>query len=323
MRAALKQRDRILSSCREHLHSHVDVVTEITMEEGMMVMNGSKPTNHSDAELSRFIDLITNAIHTPVSSRHYIQASIISIPVEYTSQANNDDGQYNNMGIGDDEEVVDHTGEGLSYNGDNSDNRDNGDDMQIEINQRDGDNEEGQGQGQENVRTTPPVDQQPNSSQRTLRSGTQVNYRVLNDPYSRESRAALAGSDGSGTDDDRAIAQLYITKEDIDDNFRPEDISARDLLQCLENLYLRKYVHGGKDFTPHSRSTDKKEIMNTKARPANIRQVGKEMDGVSEGSVRTIINRELKDSSDCPTALAYLDYLGMFLLMDLDIVMYR
>ena len=145
----------------------------------------------------------------------------------------------------------------------------------------------------------------------------------MNDPYSRESRAALAGSGGSGTDDDRAIAQLYITKEDIDDNFRPEDISARDLLQCLENLYLRKYVHGGKDFTPHSRSTDKKEIMNTKARPANIRQVGKEIDGVSEGFVRTIINRELKDSIDCPTALAYLDYLGMFLLMDLDIVMYR
>ena len=319
-RAALEQCEVLLSSCRELPHPHVDVVTEITMEEGVMVMNGSKPTNHSDEELSRFIDLITNAIHTPVSSRHYVQASTISIPVEYTSQANNDDGQYNNMGIGDDEEVADHTGEGLS---DNGDNRDNGDDMQVEINQGDGDNEEGQGQGQEAVRTTPPVDQQPNSSQRTLRSGTRVNYRLLNDPYSRESRAALAGSGGSGTDDDRAIAQLYITKEDIDDNFRPEDISARDLLQCLENLYLRKYVHGGKDFTPHSRSTDKKEIMNTKARPANIRQVGKEIDGVSEGFVRTIINRELKDSIDCPTALAYLDYLGMFLLMDLDIVMYR
>ena len=38
----------------------------------------------------------------------------------------------------------------------------------------------------------------------------------MNDPYSRESRASLAGSGGSGTDDDRAIAQLYITKEDID-----------------------------------------------------------------------------------------------------------
>ena len=95
------------------------------------------------------------------------------------------------------------------------------------------------------------------------------------------------------------------------------------MLSCLENLYLRKYVHGGKDFTPHSRSTDKKEIMNAKARPANIHQVGKEMDGLNEGSVRTIINRELKDSIDCPTALACLDYLGMFLLMDLDIVMYR
>ena len=64
------------------------------------------------------------------------------------------------------------------------------------------------------------------------------------------------------------------------------------------------------------------KIMNAKARPANICQVGKEIDGVSEGFVRTIINWELKDSSDCPTALAYLDYLGIFLLMDLDIVMY-
>ena len=52
--------------------------------------------------------------------------------------------------------------------------------------------------------------------------------------------------------------------------------------------------------------------MNAKERPANIRQVGKEMDGVSERFVRTIINRELKDSIDCPTALAYLDYLGIF-----------
>ena len=134
----------------------------------------------------------------------------------------------------------------------------------------------------------------------------------MDDPYSRESRAALAGNGGSGTDEDRAIAQLYITEEDIDDDFKLEAIPARDLLSCLENLYLRKYVHGGKDFTPHSRSTDKKEIMNAKARPANIRQVGQEMDGVSEGFVRTIINRELKDSIDCPTALAYLDYLGIF-----------
>ena len=53
----------------------------------------------------------------------------------------------------------------------------------------------------------------------------------------------------------------------------------------FRKLYLRKYVHGGNDFTPHSRSTDKKEIMNAKARPANIRQVGQEMDGVSEGFV--------------------------------------
>ena len=173
------------------------------------------------------------------------------------------------------------------------------------------------------MRTPPPVDQQPNSSQRTLRSGTRVNDRQMNDPYSRESRAALAGNGGSGTDEDRALAQLYITEEDIDDDFKLEAIPARDLLSCLENLYLRRYVHGGKDFTPHSRSTDKKEIMNAKAKPANIRQVGKEMDGVSEGFVRTIINRELKDSIDCPTALAYLDYLGIFLMIDLDIIMYR
>ena len=51
--------------------------------------------------------------------------------------------------------------------------------------------------------------------------------------------------------------------------------------------------------------------MNAKARPANIRQTAKEIDGVSEGFVRTIINRELEDSIDCPAALAYLDYLGI------------
>ena len=97
----------------------------------------------------------------------------------------------------------------------------------------------------------------------------------MNDPYSRENRATLAGSGGSGTDEDRAIAQLYITEEDIDDDFKLEAIPARDLLSCLENLYLRKYVHGGKDFSPHSRLTTKKEIMNAKTRPANIRQIAK------------------------------------------------
>ena len=106
---------------------------------------------------------------------------------------------------------------------------------------------------------------------------------------------------------------MYITEEDIDDDFRPEDIPARDLLSCLEILYLRRYVHGGNDFTPHSRSTDKKEIMNAKARPANIRQVGQEMDGVSNRFVRDLINSELSDRIDCPTALAYLDYLGILL----------
>ena len=56
------------------------------------------------------------------------------------------------------------------------------------------------------MKTPPPVDQQPNSSQRTLRSLPRVNYRQMDDPYSRESRAALAGSGGSGTDEDCAIA---------------------------------------------------------------------------------------------------------------------
>ena len=74
----------------------------------------------------------------------------------------------------------------------------------------------------------------------------------MNDPYSRESRAALTGNGGSGTDEDRALAQLYITEEDIDADFKLEAIHARDLLSCLEKLYLRGYVHGGKDFTPHS-----------------------------------------------------------------------
>ena len=116
---------------------------------------------------------------------------------------------------------------------------------------------------------------------------------------------------------------MYITEEDIDDDFKLEAIPARDLLSCLEILNLRKFVHGGNDFTLHSRSTDKKEIMNAKARPANIRQVGKEMDGVSEGFVRGLNNSELSDRIDCPTALAYLDYLGIFLLIALDIIMYR
>ena len=95
------------------------------------------------------------------------------------SQTNNDDdGIYNYLGVGDNEEVEDHTEDGQG---------------------------QGQGQGQERVMTQP-VDQQPNSSQCTLRSETRVNYRLMNDPYSRESRATLAGSGGSGTDEDRALA---------------------------------------------------------------------------------------------------------------------
>ena len=68
-----------------------------------------------------------------------------------------------------------------------------------------------------------------------MRSLHQVNDRQMNDPYSRESRAALAGSGGSGMDEDYALAQLYITEEDIDYDFKPEAIPARDLLSCLEN----------------------------------------------------------------------------------------
>ena len=80
-RAALKQCKRLLSSCREHPHFHVDVVTDISREEDMIVMNGSKPSNHSEDELSRFIDLITNAIHTQTSTKRFVRASTISIPM--------------------------------------------------------------------------------------------------------------------------------------------------------------------------------------------------------------------------------------------------
>ena len=65
---------------------------------------------------------------------------------------------------------------------------------------------------QEIVRTLPLVDQQANSSQRSLRLGIRVNYRLLNDLYIRESQSTLAGSDGNGMDEDWVIVQLYITK---------------------------------------------------------------------------------------------------------------
>ena len=170
----------------------------------MMVMNGSKPSNDSDDELSQFINWIAKTIHTQIRTHCYVRSSTISIPVEFLkSQTNNDDGMNYYLVVSDNEEVGDHT-------------------------------EDGQEQEQETV-ITQPVDQQPNSSQCTLRSETRVNYRLMNDPYSRESRATLAGSGGSGMDEDRALAQLYITEEDIDDDFRLEDIPARDLLSCLEN----------------------------------------------------------------------------------------
>ena len=61
--------------------------------------------------------------------------------------------------------------------------------------------------------------------------------------------------------------------------------------------------------------------MNAKARPANIRQVGQEMDGVSEGFVRGLINSELSDRINCPTALAYLTILVYYYLLFLEVIM--
>ena len=177
---------------------------------------------------------------------------MIVIPEEYSSQVGNEEDESSNSGIGDEDEVNNYTEVVISDNGDNGGNGDNGEGMQMEINHEDVDGERdqtqvrrrGRRQEQEDEIISRSVEQQPNSSQRTLRSGTQVNYRYLNDPYSRESRATLARNVGSGMDEDRELAQLYITAEDIDDELKPEIIPARDLLLCLENLYLRKYVHG-------------------------------------------------------------------------------
>lgn len=115
--------------------------------------------------------------------------------------------------------------------------------------------------------------------------------------------------EGSGTDEDRMVAKLYITEEDFEDSIRPELIPARDLLHCLTCLYLRKYVHGGKNFTMFSRSTKDSTVLNGKSRPANIHQASLEFAYVSESFVRSIVNSHEKDNIDRPTALAYLDYL--------------
>ena len=86
-----------------------------------------------------------------------------------------------------------------------------------------------------------------NSSQLTWRSRTRVNYGLLNDPYSHNSRSTLSRSVECGIDEDRAFDQLYITEEDIYDEFRQDNIPLRDmLLYCVENLYLCIYVHGEK-----------------------------------------------------------------------------
>ena len=105
----------------------------------------------------------------------------------------------------------------------------------------------------------------------------------MNDPYSRNCCATLSVRVGSGIDEDHELVQLYITAEDIDDELKLGNIPTRDFLLCLENLYIRKFVYRGKDFTPHSLSTNKKKIMNVKSNPANIHQVAKEIDSVNEG----------------------------------------
>ena len=86
----------------------------------------------------------------------------------------------------------------------------------------------------------------------------------MNNLYSRESLSALARSVGNGMDEGCELARLYIIAEDIDDELKPENNPVRGLLLCLENLYHHKYVHRGKDFTPHSRSTNMKHIVNSK-----------------------------------------------------------
>ena len=79
----------------------------------MMVMNGSKPSNDSDNELSRFIDLIAKTIHTQIRTHCYVRSSTISIPVELLSQTNNDDDEMHDyVVVGDNEEVEDHTEDG-------------------------------------------------------------------------------------------------------------------------------------------------------------------------------------------------------------------
>ena len=127
--------------------------------------------------------MIAKTIHTQIRTHCYVRSSTISIPVEFLkSQTNNDDdGMHYYLVVGDNEEVGDHT-------------------------------EDGQEQGQETV-ITQPVDQQPNSNQCTLRSEIRVNDRLMNDPYSRESRATLTGSGGSGMDEDYALANCISRKK--------------------------------------------------------------------------------------------------------------
>ena len=66
----------------------------------------------------------------------------------------------------------------------------------------------------------------------------------MNNLYSHESLSALSRSVGNGMDEDCELARLFITTKDIDDELKLENIPARGLLLCLENLYLHKYVHG-------------------------------------------------------------------------------
>ena len=64
---------------------------EITMEDGMMVMNMSKLTDHSNDMLSTLIDLITNAINADIPHRQYVWTPMIVIPEEYSSQVGNEE----------------------------------------------------------------------------------------------------------------------------------------------------------------------------------------------------------------------------------------
>ena len=214
----LKQRDIILSACTDLPHFHVDVVTEVRMEEGLIVMDGSKPTEHSEAELSRFIDLLTIAIHTPSPHRRVVCTPTIAIPPGFSSYNGNEADRSGDVGVADEDEADDHGVPRLPAGGER---RCHGEGVQMEETQErprtatapTSVREMAEADAREMVMTTfLPMEREREteregsanhqlvSSQRSLRSGTRRDYRLLNDPHSRESRAALAGGGGSGTE---------------------------------------------------------------------------------------------------------------------------